>query len=117
MAVKLLPLVYVLVAIAVDIMVIVGNDGPPEAGGSVLLTAPRRTSYDVDPEVITGVVSDVPWRIIRVDPAFDQYGVAPGNPDDAPSVTGDGPQETPLVAVGNAVIGQLEGGVLVMRIV
>ena len=76
MAVKLLPLENVPVAVAVDTRVIVGNDGPPEAGGSVLLTAPRRTSYEVDPEVITGVVSDVPFLMMRELVVLDQYGVA-----------------------------------------
>ena len=56
------------------------------------------------------MVSDVPSPTTRVDPAFDQYGVAPGKPDDAPNITGDEPQETPLVTVGSAVIGQLGGG-------
>jgi hypothetical protein len=76
MAVKLLPLENVPVANVVGIRVIVGNDGPPEAGGRVLLTAPRRTSYEVDPEVITGVVSDVPLLMMRVLVVLDQYGVA-----------------------------------------
>jgi hypothetical protein len=91
--------------------------GPPFTAGNVLLTAPKRTSYDVDPEVITGVVSDEPFEIMREFAVLDQYGVAFPKEEAAPRVTAEAPQEVPFVTVGATVIGQFEGGVPIIRIV
>jgi hypothetical protein len=89
--------------------VTVPTDGPPVTAGNVLLTAPRRTSYDVDPEVITGVVSDEPFEIMREFAVLDQYGVAYPKEEAAPRVTAEAPQEVPFVTVGATFIGQNDG--------
>ena len=73
-AVKLIPFEYVAGGTAGN--VIESAEGPPFTAGKVLLTAPRRTSYEVEPDVITGVVNDVPSEMMRVLDVLDQYGVA-----------------------------------------
>ena len=106
-AVKLMPFENVPVGTAPNVTV--PTDGPPVTAGNVLLTAPRRTSYAVDPEVITGVVSDVPFVMMRELVVLDQYGVAYPKDEAAPRVTAEAPQEVPFVTVGATVIGQNDG--------
>jgi len=73
-AVKLIPFENVAVGTAGNVIEL--TEGPPFTAGKVLLTAPRRTSYDVEPDVITGVVNDVPFEMMRELEVLDQYGVA-----------------------------------------